>query len=121
MQVSYTFGISSHIADLGVSQQKLQTNHLTARSYKYSHRRGKGSLELPTVTAPSSRIATLLCDDVTFPTYLRNDTYFRLGKNLDKSILALHFLSLAQIHLVVTLDHGIFSYLHWTQRTVYSP
>ena len=78
------FGTSSHIADLGLPQKKLQPNHVTAGNYKYLHRRGKGSLGLPTVTAPSSRIATLFCDQVTFPTHLRNDTYFRLGKNGQK-------------------------------------
>lgn len=58
------------------------------------HRRGQVSLELPSVTALSSRIATLLCDHVTFPEYLRNDTYiFQIRENLDKSIVALHFLN----------------------------
>lgn len=88
MQISYIpmFGISSHIADLEVPQKKLQPNHVAAGNYKYLHRRGKGILELPTATEPSSHIATLFCDQVTFPTHLRNDTYFRLGKKWTKAL-----------------------------------
>lgn len=80
------FGVSSPIADLGVPQKKLQPNHGSAGNYKYLHRRGKGSLGLPSVTEPSSRIATLFCDQVTFPTHLRNYTYFRLGKKWKKAL-----------------------------------
>lgn len=76
------------------SPAKSPTNHLAAGNCKYLHRRGQVRLELPSVTALSSCIATLLCDHVTFPEYLRNDTYiFHIRENLDKSIVALHFLN----------------------------